>query len=270
MAEANIHLRLLYTFTLDIHSVWAIVMLSQWPMGAPLYHLAPQIWEFRITWWVKMMSLQKWCHYIMFEADFHLKASMLDKYKVFQPLLCCLKGIWVQPYTIEPAKLAPYLGIQVHLVTWKWSHYTMFEAETHLRPLHTSISDKKNGLSNYYAVSRAYGCTLIPLHPPSSPQLWEFRFSLVEWKRCHNVMAEANIHLRLLYTFTLDIHSVWAIVMLSQWPMDAPLYHYTGQVGPRFGYSGSLDEWKWCHCKIDVMTSCLRLISTSNCFIHPC
>ena len=25
------------------------------------------------------------------------------------------------------------------------------------------------------------------------------------------------------------------------------LYHYTGQVGLRFGDSGSLEEWKWCH-----------------------
>ena len=29
--------------------------------------------------------------------------------------------------------------------------------------------------------------------------------------------------------------------------MGAPLYLYTGQVGPRYGNSGSLVEWKRCH-----------------------
>jgi hypothetical protein len=48
-------------------------------------------------------------HYVMFEADIHfrpLHTSTLDKYKVFEPLLCCLKGMWVHPYTVTLAKLA--------------------------------------------------------------------------------------------------------------------------------------------------------------------
>jgi hypothetical protein len=54
----------------------------------------------------------------MFETDNHftlLHTSILDIYKVFEILVCCLKGIWVHPYTITPAKLPPDLGIQVHL-----------------------------------------------------------------------------------------------------------------------------------------------------------
>jgi hypothetical protein len=54
----------------------------------------------------------------MVEADIHLRplhTSLVDIYKVFEPLVCCLKGIWVHPYTVTPAKLAPDLGIQVHL-----------------------------------------------------------------------------------------------------------------------------------------------------------
>ena len=50
----------------------------------------------------------------MVEADIHLKplpTSTFDIYKVFELLVCCLKGIWVHPYTITPAKLAPDLGI---------------------------------------------------------------------------------------------------------------------------------------------------------------
>ncbi len=39
-----------------------------------------------------------------------LHISILDIYKVFEPLVCCLKGICVHPYTVTPAKLAPDLG----------------------------------------------------------------------------------------------------------------------------------------------------------------
>ncbi len=42
------------------------------------------------------------------------------------------------------------------------------------------------------------------------------------------------------------VQSVWAIGMLSQGHMVAPLYRYTGQVFPSFGNSGSLEEWNWC------------------------
>jgi hypothetical protein len=58
------------------------------------------------------------CHNVMFEADIYLRllhSSILDMYKVFEPLACCLNGIWVQPYSVTPAKLFPDLGIQVHL-----------------------------------------------------------------------------------------------------------------------------------------------------------
>jgi hypothetical protein len=51
--------------------------------------------------------------------------------------------------------------------------------------------------------------------------------------------------------------------MLSKGHMGASLYHYTGQVGTRFGDSGSL--WS----ENDVITSWLRLISPSDHFIHP-
>jgi hypothetical protein len=56
------------------------------------------------------------CHYIMVEADIHLRllpTSILDKDNVLEPLVCCLKGIWVHPYIVIPAKLAPDFGIWV-------------------------------------------------------------------------------------------------------------------------------------------------------------
>jgi hypothetical protein len=48
----------------------------------------------------------------MVEADIHLRlypTSILDIYKVFKVLVCCLAGIWVHPYFIPPAKLAKIL-----------------------------------------------------------------------------------------------------------------------------------------------------------------
>ena len=60
----------------------------------------------------------KWCHNAMVEADIHLRplhTYILDIYKVFESLVCCLKVICLQPSTVTPAKLTPDLGIQVHL-----------------------------------------------------------------------------------------------------------------------------------------------------------
>jgi hypothetical protein len=54
----------------------------------------------------------------MVEADIHfipLHTSILDIYKVFETLVCCLKGIWVHPYSFTLARLAPDLGTQGHL-----------------------------------------------------------------------------------------------------------------------------------------------------------
>jgi hypothetical protein len=54
----------------------------------------------------------------MVEVDVHfrpLHSSILDIYKVFETLVCCLKGVSVHPYSITPAMLAPDLGTQGHL-----------------------------------------------------------------------------------------------------------------------------------------------------------
>jgi hypothetical protein len=54
----------------------------------------------------------------MVEADIlfiPLHTPILDIYKVFETLVCCLKGIWVHPYSVTLARLAPDLGTQGHL-----------------------------------------------------------------------------------------------------------------------------------------------------------
>ncbi len=56
------------------------------------------------------------CHYIMVEADIHLRlipTSILDIYNVLESLVCGLKGIWMHPYIVIPAKLASDFEIWV-------------------------------------------------------------------------------------------------------------------------------------------------------------
>ena len=48
-----------------------------------------------------------------------LQTSILDIYKVFGPFVCCLKGVWVHPYTVTPTKLALDLGILGSLEEWQ-------------------------------------------------------------------------------------------------------------------------------------------------------
>ncbi len=65
----------------------------------------------------------------MVEADIHfrlLHTSILDIYKVFELLVCCLKVIWLHPHTVTLAKLAVMVETDIHL---------------RLRPLHTYILD---------------------------------------------------------------------------------------------------------------------------------
>ncbi len=60
----------------------------------------------------------KWCHYVMAEVGIQLRLlpkSELDTSKVFEPSTCCLKGIWVHPYTNTQAKLAQDFGLLGHL-----------------------------------------------------------------------------------------------------------------------------------------------------------
>ncbi len=54
-------------------------------------------------------------------------------------------------------------------------------------------------LSHWYAVSRAYGCTLIPLRRPSWPQIWEVR---VTWSENDAITS----WLRLISTSNHFIH----------------------------------------------------------------
>ena len=101
--QTTSHIHIGYT-----QSVWGICVLSHRHMGAPLYCSTGQVgsrfWSFE--------SLLKWtwCNYIMVEAYIYLRllpTSILDMYKVFEVMLCCLTGISVHPNIALQAKLAP-------------------------------------------------------------------------------------------------------------------------------------------------------------------
>ncbi len=188
----------------------------------------------------------------MFEADIHfrpLHTSTLDIYKVFEPLVYCLKGICVHTYTFTPAKLAPDLGILGPLWTVRmvplrhsWGCYIPQTASCILIR-HIQSVWAIGMLSQGHLVAPLYRYT-----GQVGPRFGKSG-SLVEWKWCHNVMVEADIHLRLLHTSIVDIHKVFkplvcclkgVWVHLYAVTPAAPLYLYTGQVGPRFGNSRSL------------------------------
>ncbi len=105
-----------YIHSRHIQSVWDIGMLSQGHMVAPLYRYTGQFFPS----FGNSDSLEewKWCHNLMVKAEIHLRplhTTILDIFKVFETLVCCLKDIWFHPYTITLAKFPPDLGIQVHL-----------------------------------------------------------------------------------------------------------------------------------------------------------
>ncbi len=144
------------------------------------------------------------------------------------------------------AKLTPDLGSQGHL----WSEKMSLRHGWGWYPPQTTSYILIIRLQSVWAIVKlSQEHTVAPLYRYYTSKISP-RFgnsgSLVEWKWCHNLMLEADIHLRLLQNIHIrHIQSVWAIGMLSQGNMGAPLHHDTGQVGPRFGKSGSL-EGVWC------------------------
>ena len=107
----------------------------------------------------------------------HLGKSILDIYKGFEQLVCCLKGVWVHPYTVTPAKPAPDLGTQGHMRSGNdaiMSWLRLISTSNHF--IHPYKTYTKC-LSHWYAVSRACGCILIPLPRPSWPQILGFRLT---------------------------------------------------------------------------------------------
>jgi hypothetical protein len=85
----------------------------------------------------------KWCHYVMVEANGHLKllpTSILNICKVFEHINMLSIGIQYQHYTVLPTLLGSDYGDWVTCGV-KWCDYVMVEADSHHKLLPTSILD---------------------------------------------------------------------------------------------------------------------------------
>ena len=183
-------------------------------------------------------------------------------------MVCCLKGIWVHPYTIPPSKLAPDFdfGVQVQL----WSKLMFLHHYWGQHPPQTAFHIRIRYITSVWAIGmlpqRHMGASLYRYTRQGGPSLE------IQRVRCGVRMMTLVYHgwgwqypgWTTLIISIRYIKSVWAIDMLSQGHMGAPLYRYTSQVGPRFG-----DYRPLFNCKNDAITSQLRLLTTSVCYPHP-
>ncbi len=114
------------------------------------------------TTWVRfwgsgsLLVESKWCHYIMVEADSHLKilhVSTLYIHKVFEHIDMLSMGIWRYSQILTPTLIKSDFGVLGHflwsrndvITSWlrvtatsKWCHYVMVEADSHLKLLPVS------------------------------------------------------------------------------------------------------------------------------------
>ncbi len=113
MVGAHIQLRLLPTSLLDIHKVMMVLVCCLkgiWvhPNIVPPAELVPDFGILGPLWSGNMMV----------KDDISLRllpTSIMDTFKVFKVLECCLKGIWVHPHIVPPAKMAHVICILGHL-----------------------------------------------------------------------------------------------------------------------------------------------------------
>ncbi len=176
-------------------------------------------------------------------------------------MVCCFKGMWVHPYTITPVKSAPDFGIQVHLCCENdaiTSCLRLISTSDHFT--HPYYAYRKC-LSHWYAVSRAYGRTLIPLHQPSRPQIWGLMVTWVEMMSlCHGWGLSTSDHyfIHPYLTYTKGLSNCYAV---------SRAYGCThtvtpAKLAPDLGSQGHLRSWN------DTTTSWMRLMSPSNCFMR--
>ncbi len=179
----------------------------------------PQIWGFRFTWGVEMMPQHHGWGWYLPQTTSYIHIGRIKSVWAIGMLSQGHMGAFFFRYTDQ---VAPRFGKSGSLEEWKWWHILLFEADIHLRLLHTSIYTYTMCLRHWYAVSRAYGCTLIPWHRPSWPQIWGFKFTWgvemmpqrLVWG-WYSPQTASYIHIR-------HIQSVWLIGMLSQGHLVAP------------------------------------------------
>jgi hypothetical protein len=164
---------------------------------------------------------------------------------------------------VIPTLLGSYFGVLGHL----WSQNEWLCHGWGWQPpqtaSHIHIRDIKKIWEHWYAV---HDHTISALHSYTHPSWLIFwgSGSLVESKWCHYVKVEADGHLKLHPSSTLDI---WKVIehidMLFIGIWQQPYTVIPTLLGSYFGVLGHL--WS----QNDVIMSWLRLTTTSNCFPHP-
>ncbi len=173
---------------------------------------------------------------------------------MFEPLVCCLNSIWVHPYSIPPAKLAPDFGslwvtwgfkmmpichvwcwyppqtsVYIHIRhiqgVWVWAIGMLSQGHTMGAPVYHSTGQVDSDVG---ILRVAYGVEMMPSH--------------YGWG-CHHIQTASPIHI-------IHIQSVWAHWYWYAFQgrhRVAALHHYTRQVQTQIWESGSLRGAKWWH-----------------------
>jgi len=238
-------------------------MLSRRHVGAPLWCYTGQVGPrfgnsgSLVEW--------KWCHYLMVEAYIHLRPlhiSILDIYKGFEPLVCCLMGIWVKPYYCTLAKLAPFMRKSGSLVEWNWCHNVMFEADIHIRPFHTSILDISKVFEPLAYCCNACGCTYtvtlakVVQDLGTQGHLWSEINAIMSCLRLISTSDCFILIYKILYTKCLshwyaESKACGCTLMMLHWPSWPKICEFR------------VVEWKWCPNIMVESDIHLRLIHTS-------
>ena len=200
----------------------------------------------------------KWCHYIMVEADSHLKLSScihIRHTKSFEHLDMLSMGIWQEPDTVKPTLLGSDVGVLGHLqsqndVNTSWLRPT---ATSDCFP-HPSLVYLQGVWAHWYA---DLGHTLSALHYCTHTTWVRFwgSGSLVESKWLHDVIVEGESNLKFL-TSILDIYKVFELIdMLSMGMRQQPETVIPTLLGSDFGVLG---------CQNDAITPLLTPTATYN------
>ncbi len=130
---------------------------------------------------------------------------------MFEVLLSCLKGIWMHPCFIIPAKVASDFGIWVTCVVkimpwrdgWGW------------HPPQTASHIQNTHIKCVWGIVLLFkGILVHPYTIPLAKLAPYFGFWVTwEWKLCHYIMVEADIHLRLVPKSIADICKMFELLV---------------------------------------------------------
>ncbi len=142
---------------------------------------------------IPTLLCSEWCHYVMVEADGHLKllpTSILDIYKVFEHMDMLSMGIQYQPYTVVLTLLCSDFGALGHL----WSQNDVIMSRVRLTATSNCFPYPYQTyamcLSTMICCPYAYGSSFTQLYPTllgsdfgALGHLWSQNDVIMSWLR---------------------------------------------------------------------------------------